>query len=471
MNSLLDELDEDLMFELDEVVRENQRRCFPNSRSGTQEQWLLKKYPELFESQEREKEALIAFYVAQEDEPLPSSFKKVGSCPPETISGSPPQQIPNRERRKSSKEGKLVMSISPSLKSLNPGGDLMFDMDEEDAVLSAGLWDNNGKNIYPSPPSSLPQPDEGTWFNAKGKAIVFPPPSAQDTPGKTTIDVFVTPKSSLRKQLSTPGWASAESWRSSVSEKSPMREIIAQASSLGKSSISSELSTTLEKVSQKERKRQQQQQQQTVGSSAVPIVPIPEKQITRMWATPTAVSRVSLKKVIMEESSSPHAASEKIQTQGAVSALPSAPQRSPSPTPLPVAAQTRTIPAVSTPSHLHPPVPRRSEATLHLSLADIMSQEEMHKEIMRDHAAKRSLQEIQVEQEFLRWWDIESEKVRLETAAVEAVASRGSGGRRGGGGGKRGGKGRGGRRGRGESVATGQGGRGEAVVAGRGGRP
>lgn len=440
------------MSELDDVVKENQRRCFPNSRSGKQEQKLLEKYPGLPESQNREKEALIAFYATQEDEPfLSSSLKKIASCPPETSFGLP-QQPSNRERRK---EGGLVTSVSPSLKPFNPSGDLMFDMDEEDAIPLTGPWDKNGKDIYPSPSSNLSKLDEGTWFNAKGKAIVFSSPSVQD----------MSPKSSLKKQLSAPGWASAESWRPPVPEKLPMKEIMAQtSSSLGKSNISLELSATPEKVSQKERKRQQQQ---TAGPSAAPIISIPEKQVPRMWAIPATVSRVSLKKVLMESSSLP-AVSEKTRTlrsasvRGDIQGVFSTP---PSPTPRPAAAQRRTVSAASTSSHLPPPVSRRSEATLHLSLADIMSQEEVHKEIMRDHTAKRSLQEIQAEQEFLRWWDIESEKVRLETAAAGMVASRGSGRRRGDGSGKRGGRGRGfgggggGRRGRGEPVTTGQGGR------------
>lgn len=454
------------MSELDDVVKENQRRCLPNSRSDKQEQELLAKYPELPESRARGKEALIAFYTAQEDEPLPSSFKKASSYPPEPTSESPPQQIPDKACRKSSEES-LVMSVSPTSKPFNPGGDLMFDMDEEGAVLSTGARDNNGKGIYSSPPSSLPKQNEGTWFDAKGKAIVSPAPSAQH-PGKISVDPFVTPKSSLRKQPSTLEWSSPTSWRSPIPGKIPMREIMAQtSSSSGKSNLSLGLSATSEKVSQKERKRQQQQQ--TAGPSAAPILSTPEKQMPKMWATPIAMSRVSLKEVLMEESSSPPAMGGKFQasrstsargdTQIAVSTPSSAPPRPPLP------ASTFHI---SPSSPLRPPIPRRSEATLHLSLADIMSQEEVHKEIMRDHAAKRSLQEIQAEQEFLRWWDIESEKVRLETIAAERAASRGSGGRRGGGGGKRGGRGRGvGKRGRGEPVAPG---RSEAVAAGQGGR-
>lgn len=443
------------MSELDGVVKENQRRCFLNSRGDKQEQRLLQKYPELPESQAREREALIAFYAAQEDEPLPLSLKKTGNYPPEATFRSLPQKIPNKARRKSSKEGRLAMSVSPSSKPSNYG-DLVFDMDEETTILSAGDGNDNGKGIYSSPPSSLLNSDEGTWFNAKGKAIVFPSPSAQNTSGKTAVDPFVTPKSSLRKQPSAPGWSSAESWRAPVPGRLPMREIIAQASSsLGKSNPSLELSATPEKVSQRERKRQQHQHQQTPGPPpAAPIILIPEKQIPKMWATPTATPRVSLKEVLMEESSFPSVAGEKGSANARDIQEPSTSSPGPS----------------SQSSHFPPPISHRSETTLHLSLADIMLQEEVHKEIMRDHVAKRSLQEIQAEQEFLRWWDTESEKAQLETVAV---ASKGSRGERGGGGvGRRGGRGRGGggggrRRGRGDSMATG---RGEAVAAGQGGR-
>lgn len=488
-NSLLDDLDVDLMSELDSVVKANQRRCSPNSRSGKQEQELLAKYPSLPEASAKEKEALIAFYAAQEDEQtsLPSSLRKASNQPLEVASGSSPQQVPNKARRKSSKENKLATSVSPALKPSNPTGDLMFDMDE-DTTLSIGSR-SYGKGAYSSPPSSLPKPEEGIWFNAKGKAITSQPSSAQDTPRQATADPPVTPKSDLKKQPSTPEWTTSKSWRSPVlPEKLPIKEIMAQASSsLGKSNLSLSLSATPEKVSQKERKRQQQQ----VAGPAVttPVVSTPEKPMPKMWQTPTAISRVSLKDVLIEESSSSSSsavggkpqtqrgASSRGDVQRTISTPPPASPRpvaayapaSPSPATRSTTTPGRTVSASSTsqpppPSPFPPPPSRRSEATLHLSLADIMLQEEVHKEIIRDHAAKRSLQEIQAEQEFLRWWDMESEKVRLETAAAERAASRGNNGGGGGagqGGGRKGGRGRrrggGGRRGRGEAVAAGQG--------------
>lgn len=482
-NSLLDDLDEDLMSELNAVVKENQRRCYPHSRSGKQEQQLLAKYPSLSESSAKEKEALIAFYAAHEDEstPQPCSFKKVSNYSLETTFGSSPKQVPNKARRKSSKEVKLATSVSPALKPSNAGGDFMFDMDEEDTALSAEARNNGEKGVYPSPPSSLPKPDEGTWFNARGKPITSLPSPTLNTPRQTAGDPLVTPKSGLKTQPSTPEWSSPKSWRSVIlPEKLPIKGIMAQASSSStKSNLSLGLSATPEKISQKERKRQQQQQ--VAEPVVTPVVSSPEKQMPRMWQTPTTISRVSLKEVLMEESLS-LPASAKIQAQRGV-----APMLPPA-SPRPAAAKALASPSlasrpaamprtVSAPPTSQPPPPafsptpsRHSGATLHLSLADIMSQEEVHKEIMRDHAAKRSLQEIQVEQEFLRWWDMESEKVRLETAAAESTASRGGkrggrgsgGGGGGGGGGRRGGRGRGrggGRRGRGEAVAAGQGAR------------
>lgn len=470
------------MSELDAVIKENQRRCFPNSRSGKQEQQLLAKYPSLPEASEREKKALIASYAMHEDEPalLAPSLKKFGSYPPETTFGSSPQQVPNKARRKSSKEGKLATSVSPALKPSNPGGDLMFDMDDEDATLSTGARDIGSRGPYSSP-SSPSKAEEGIWFNAKGKAITSPPSSAPNT----AVGPFATRRPAPKKeakQLPTPESPSSNWWRSTIlPEKFPMKEIMAQASSsTEKSNISLGLSATPEKLSQKERRRQQQQ---VTAPVVAPVVPTPEKPVPKMWQTPTAVSRVSLKEVLMEESSSASKlattrSSPSIGVRGEVHmTIPTPPPASPrlanrsiSPLPGPCSSPARrTVPESTTsqppPQPPFPPPARRSEATLHFSLADIMSQEEVQKEIMRDHVAKRSLQEIQAEQEFLRWWDMESEKIRLEAVATESAASRV--GRRGGGGSKRGGRGKGrggGRRGRGESS------RGEAVAAGQNGR-
>ena len=65
-------------------------------------------------------------------------------------------------------------------------------------------------------------------------------------------------------------------------------------------------------------------------------------------------------------------------------------------------------------------------------MADIQSQQQMEKIIAQDAVAKRSLQEIQAEQEFQEWWDKESARIQGEEAARDAKPQAKSGGSRGG---------------------------------------
>lgn len=503
-HSLLDDLDEDLMSELNEVIKDNQRRCHPKSRAGRQEEMLLEKYPSMVESSAKEKKALIAFYAQEDELAMVSTLKKAGSYPLEISST---QQLPNKARRKSGKEGKMAISNSPLLKPSNTGGDLMFHMDDEDTSLSAGRGNGNGNNQIPSPPSSLPKPDEGIWFNSKGKEIASP--QSQNT-RQPALDPVVTPKSFPKHTPLTPEGPASKSWRATMMpDKLPLKEILGHASpSTGKSNITLGLSSsTPEKISQKERKRQQQLQSQQPAGPEIALTP--EKPMPKMWQTPTAVSRVSLKEVLIEESSpttsratAARPGPSRVEIQRSMSTPPQPITRAStqaniptSPPPTPHKLTPQKTPSTSTTAQAQPqsasafvpptpsPRPQRPEATLHLSLADIMSQEEVHKEIMRDHVAKRSLQEIQAEQEFLRWWEAESEKVKLEAEKAEKAekaatreSGRGRGGSRGSRGGGESGPKRGGRRGRGGGGgeggrgrrSKGESSRGAAVVAGQG---
>jgi hypothetical protein len=85
-------------------------------------------------------------------------------------------------------------------------------------------------------------------------------------------------------------------------------------------------------------------------------------------------------------------------------------------------------------------------------MADIIGQQRREQEVIKEAGAKRSLQEIQEEQAFQEWWDLESRRAREEEAARAikgAVAGNATrGGKSGGGRGKsvRGrGRGRGGK--------------------------
>lgn len=97
-------------------------------------------------------------------------------------------------------------------------------------------------------------------------------------------------------------------------------------------------------------------------------------------------------------------------------------------------------------------------------MADILSQQAAEKMEIKEAVAKRSLMEIQQEQEFLTWWDNESKRILEEEAQTAKAMEKSS---RGG----RSGKGRGGGviGGGGESRGPGKSGR-NVSGAGRGGR-
>jgi len=87
----------------------------------------------------------------------------------------------------------------------------------------------------------------------------------------------------------------------------------------------------------------------------------------------------------------------------------------------------------------HAPQRAKDASPAQLSILDILSEQAIEKDVIKDFAAKRSLQEIQQEQEFQEWWDKESARVMEEEAIkTRHDSSSGRGGR-----GKR--RGRGGR--------------------------
>ncbi|KAK4984831.1 hypothetical protein LTR50_006353 [Elasticomyces elasticus] len=69
--------------------------------------------------------------------------------------------------------------------------------------------------------------------------------------------------------------------------------------------------------------------------------------------------------------------------------------------------------------------PRPVEPSLQLSMSDILSQQQAEKDVIKEAAAARSLQDIQAEQEFQAWWDKESAKAMEEEERKNSPASRG----------------------------------------------
>ena len=80
-------------------------------------------------------------------------------------------------------------------------------------------------------------------------------------------------------------------------------------------------------------------------------------------------------------------------------------------------------PAIRSISHIQNPLSaaaRAAEPTLGLSMSEIVSQQQAEKDIVREATtAKRNLEDIQLEQEFQKWWDLESRKVQGIVEEVE----------------------------------------------------
>lgn len=336
---------------------------------------------------------------------------------------------------------------------------------------------------------------------------------------------------SSSKDLDQSGSAKAWGSASLSSTKLDMRAIMAQASTKRESNISSGLSSQAKiaeavatsagnKLSQRERKRQQQQQQLSQSSEPCPLPsngPSRGDKPASPWRTPSAGPKISLKDVLGAEGITspsirathetrlpsvppltlrqtvPGSASTARKPSSSVQPTQPSPQHrslssptipkpanhpsaSPHPTssrPLPRSHHTKPQPPpVRTSSPIiqsirHQPLP--VEPSLQLSMADILSQQQTEKDVIREAAAKRSLHEIQQEQQFQQWWDMESRKVMEEEAAARegpavAVAAGRGGSGRGGRGKGRGGGGVGRSRGRGR----GRGRAGERGVSGEG---
>ncbi|KAL9130076.1 MAG: hypothetical protein Q9217_001635 [Psora testacea] len=511
-NHLLDELDDDLMLELDEVVRQNQLNCLPIAKSGRTEADLYERYPSLIGLVERGK-AIKADQVSLQSK-IRERESKIGGTPKakgnllEDFETSPltrksPRQLPIDSNSQSK---------SPSLKPKRSAVDLMFEMEEsEDSdgeegtkhLPSASRRSSKAHQTHLTP--AMPYKDDACGQSAETGEAASPSASYQASEGvqPKTFDSSLGAKSSSGKHQP---WATP----SMITSKLDMKDIMAQASCNRTSNISSALAMRVKeskspnlpaKLSQRERKKQQQQLQAhlTVApeltSNATPIVETQAGSSDKSaspWRKASTGPVVSLKDVLGAEESSPSAKKEE--------AIP----RTPSPMTLrqtiagkPAArraisgpAQPTIIPSrrtISSPSSskttgqkvLEPPrsistynPPIRSfghvstpaiEPSLQLSMSDILSQQQTEKEIIKEAIAKRSLQEIQEEQAFQEWWDQESRKVQEEQeAAAKSPSGRGSKTERG--------KGRVSSRGRGRGIERGGKGGGEgssvAVAAG-----
>ncbi|KAK0709816.1 hypothetical protein B0T26DRAFT_652768 [Lasiosphaeria miniovina] len=436
-NHLLDELDEDLLLELDDVVRDNQASQFRYTKRGQAELLLHEIYPWLAQDIEEERETRIkemAFKAHKDDDRKASSSFKGKSSIFDELGPSTPS--PDRAR-KASKAGRNE-PFTPDLRPKTSQADLIFDMDDEDSA---------------APDSPLMR-----TRTSGGNEEVEEQPLPAKSLAATQIYLALTPPAAA---CGGKPWGPA----TVAASKTDLRDII-QSEATTRSALSVGLLAhkareespkfTQPKLSQKEKKRQQQQQQaqaQAVQASSLTTnsgknawdsrargdaqtpawkpVPIEKKTPSNTLLTHNISSPPVIKPLLTAEAgpvpirtrtASPDTRFSGQRLAGSSSLSGTRPPvKATSITPgssvarTPIATETPAPPLVPhSKTYLTPA--RKAEPLLGYSMEDIIVQQRREQERVREAAAKRSLQEIQQEQAFQEWWDAESRRTQEEEA-------------------------------------------------------
>ena len=504
------------MLELDEVVRQNQLNYLPISKSGRAEAELYERYPALADRLERSKDIKVdqvrlQSRMRERESKIGGALKTKGDQLEDFEPSLLARKLPSQPSKDISRPSK-----SPSLKAKKSAADLMFAMEYSD--------ESDGEE--PTRHSSAPRgraakADQSPAFNptmspgegAYGRIpevgeIVSPSASYQalESLHRQTVTSSLEEKPSSRRHQP---WATG----AITTSKLDMKDIMAQASGNRTSNISTALAMRAKeskspglppKLSQRERRKQQQQQQQLQAQSSIALESAsnpthvlevqggPGEKSASPWQSTLTGPKVSLKEVIGAERSSPLAKMAVVSPRtpspmtlrqtvagkpparrtnsGSAQGTTISPRRTssnPSTSISPgqnVLSPPRSIstynPTIQSIRHVTPPA---VEPSLQLSMSDILSQQQTEKEIIKEAAAKRSLQEIQEEQAFQEWWDQESRKVQeKQEASAKPQSARGEKAGRG--------NGRGGsrNRGRGKERGSGEGSSGKGAAQRRG---
>ncbi|KAK4549348.1 hypothetical protein LTR36_006345 [Oleoguttula mirabilis] len=495
----LNALDEDLIAELDDVVRENQLACMPFAKSGRAELLLHERHPGLAASIDRNRRRKIDAVTLRSRHQDITTFVP-GSLGDE-LSTSPLQHKP---RRRSSTAQYKADVDRPSLKPKASSKDMMFAMDEEAGSDVQTPEQSPAIRPMTSPRGLEPiasSPTEEQWYDSRGKVLPSPKLTAQtDTPGAATPR---TPRSPAAAGRTHPSTGVPWTFTPLPGPKTDMKDIMAQTASGRTSSLSQGLATDgsslpatpssfslgAPRISQKDRKRMQQSQ--LLGDAAIQThdrgvgsSPLSAGKPSNPWQTVSAPISPALRAVLSGQSfdvapkpasirgsSTPHltmrqtvahtkpgqvqkpvigpSGQSAIQQRSVSESKPLKNKEQPPPTsrhpPLRQQQQSPSQPSNSKPiphSIRHqPPI----EQILGLSISEIVAHEQAAKDEIKAAVAKRDLQDIQAEQEFQEWWEKESARVQEAEQQTASSSARGTKKRHGRGGSRasRGGKGRG----------------------------
>ncbi|KEQ61349.1 uncharacterized protein M437DRAFT_52098, partial [Aureobasidium melanogenum CBS 110374] len=432
---LLDELDEDLLLELDDIVRANQLALMPFAKSGRAEALLHERHPELAALIDRDRQVkLDSIMLHAKHQDLdgwgPNSFR--GGSLDDGAYGK------QKARRKSKDAQSSAVDSTPRTRAAVPS--LGTSLEESSPLDLRGAPSRNAETEFERTlrrDTAVGTPTD-SWLDSRGKPIT--PNDA--TPKQGGLTPAMTP--------ATPGSSSSVPWAATPSPgaKLEMKDIMAQASSSRVSNLSLGIAASRQKasedasaarsaakISQKERKRMQQAQQ----SAAAEIEEKIAAKAASPWQVVSGQKIPSLKDVIGDKPLSPSPSS-RPQPTARTSTTPQLTMRqtiaNPKPTPKPAAAvaaspkslgpgspitsdlSSQSFPSIQSIVHN----PRAAEPALQLSLQEILEQQQYEKDIIKEAAAARSLQEIQAEQEFQEWWDKEAARMKEDEEFARLIA-------------------------------------------------
>jgi hypothetical protein len=455
-------------------VCDNQLAYLPFARSGRAQAVLFDKYPELAERIEQGRRAKIDSIVLSNkfsdgDGPAYSSFRAQSL---DELSMSPLKQ---RTRRRASREGKPEAHspmATPALKGKGSMPDLMFEMsdaEEEDELetrIPPPQFSSSSAAKLPS--AGHVESPRDSWPDVRRNSRTL----SHDL--GINQNANISPMSPLpNKPLveRTPG----QPWGSTPlpGTKLDLKDIMAQTPNDKPSNLSLGLSQQEKeqkaaasfqaKLSQKERKKLQQAQ--LLGQPATIAKPQPAPPTVSPWqvkshikpsmspaispgpqpgsqpARTSSTPHLTMRQTVANRGAAPKTKEQSSSPQASRTVSGSAPSSQNRPTPSSergMSVSTTPIPTPHSVRHIPLPTHSPTSPSQHLSMQEILSLQEAEKTYIRDAAAKRSLQEIQQEQEFQQWWDEESKRViqeeeqRRRADERAAKASRGRGKSRGG---------------------------------------
>jgi inhibitor of Bruton tyrosine kinase len=487
---LLEELDDDLLAELDETVQENQQACFRFTRSGRAEAELFDQHPEL-EAQivvgkQRMIDSLRLRSRVLDSEDRIASARKLRPGGSERTSLTPSSSFTKQPMT----DDRQCTETNSAVKSQAHGADMFFEMEDEhpavsliDPPASASAVDNNHLHeealLHNGSPLSSRQyrPLDSGLLTHSIEDSVDRPKGSLLRKNHSSSSMFATSPNAV-VTLSEGGETISKVWHSPVigSAKMNFQEIMAQASSASKTSNltmainqdNAQLRRAPHRPSQRERKKiQHQRSKEAIINSLEEVsnkshqtdVSLHSRSSVSPWQTvqkpadnPFLLTRSGGDSVATQPS--PRSGMTMRQTVAGASAIakditPVKPKAHP---------QSVSTPSLGQPSNpqiqsiRHTPASVSASGSplgMYHSLAEILVQQQGDKAAIREAAAKRSLQDIQQEQEFQEWWDNETKKVQEEEQGSTIDSTRKSKGERGRGrgrgkGGRRKGSGRGG---------------------------